>query len=135
LPESCDLLLFNEIEDLNKIKEVVNILNKNRFCCVIVTDKKTNGFSDGLVFKVIREFENNGFVLYNEAVFVFDDYFEQLNNFKNNRIVKNLHKNILIFANGDVKNYKKDFEDVDLTGLEQTLVDGKSETTGYVELE
>jgi hypothetical protein len=126
-------------EDLSaKIDAAVSNLKDGRMACVLFEDiSDSKGFSRGLFFTIVREFEKCGMKLYNEALLVVDEpwFTSSCRNFEKTRKNHRIHRTFLTFFKGELKAIKSDFGMVDLSGLEQTLVSDPSETSEMVELE
>lgn len=121
-----------------KIELASSKLNDGRFSCVLFDDiADKDGFSRGLFHKIVREFEKHDMKLYNEALLVVDEpwFASRCADFQKTRKNHRMHRTFLSFFKGELKAVKSDFEMVDLSGLENTLVSDPGETSECVELE
>lgn len=102
------------------IKDSVDHLKDNRFCCFVVGDYR-NGkthFYRNFVSDTIQAFQDAGAFLYNEVILATSISTLSLragNYLRENRKIGKSHQNVLIFYKGNPKDIKKHFKELDFS--------------------
>ena len=106
------------------IAAACNLIKPDRFACVVVGDARDkSGFYYGFPWHTIAAFEQAGFRLYNEAVFVTCVGSLPIRvgkAFESSRKLGKTHQNVLIFCNGDPKKATSAIGKVEFAELDET---------------
>lgn len=101
------------------IAECVGLLKPNRFACFVVSDVRDDrGFYRNFVSHTISVFQQCGCWLYNEAIFITPLGSLPIRAgkyFNGGRKLGKAHQNFLVFFNGDPKNIKQIYGEMDAT--------------------
>jgi len=113
------------------ISESVSLLNPDRFSCFVVGDvRDKKGFYHNFVGDTINAFQDCGCTLYNEAILVTSVGSLPIRagkQFSSGRKLGKTHQNVLVFFNGNPKNIREIYGDVDVSLPDEMLPEGVEE--------
>ena len=109
------------------IRKSCEMLNDDRFAVFVVGDvRDKKGFYRNFVSDTIMAFWNCGVILYNEMILVNSVGTSAIRagrQFSIGRKVGKQHQNVLVFYKGNPKNIKQNYPELDLSYMQEEIVD------------